>query len=377
MTGARPPAGPGADLVDLAVAALAVAVAVAGVAWAGACCAATLTGHPPPPLGFAGAWRLLAHPGDPAAAWGTPMPGPLLYWAITGILAALVVALTVLGVRGWRALTSTQQADPRRLPGTATASQVSAAAGRRVVTRRAAHTRPSLAKPSPNQVGYRLGSARGRAVWASVEDSMLLLGPPRSGKGLHLVIPTILDAPGAVVTTSTRPDTLAVTHAARARVGPVHVFDPQQLAAGVPGGLAWSPIRGCHHPQTAMIRARGLAAGTGMTRTLDGGDFWAAQTETVLRALLHAAALDDRPPAALYRWSLDPAAATDAASILTRSPAPRPAGTTPWTPPCTPTPAPATPSGSVCAKPWAPWPTRACWPPSPPPTSRPSTPPRS
>ena len=39
-------------------------------------------------------------------------------------------------------------------------------------------------------------------VWASVEDSMLLLGPPRSGKGLHLVIPMILDAPGAVVTTS-------------------------------------------------------------------------------------------------------------------------------------------------------------------------------
>ena len=189
MSGARPPAGPGPDLVDLAVAALAVAVAVAGVAWAGAWCAATLTGHPPPPLGFAGAWRLLAHPGDPAAAWGTPMPGPLLYWAITGVLAALVVALTVLGVRGWRALTSTQQADPRRLPGTATASQVTAAAGRRVVTRRAAHTRPSLANPSPSQVGYRLGTARGRAVWASVEDSMLLLGPPRSGKGLHLVIP--------------------------------------------------------------------------------------------------------------------------------------------------------------------------------------------
>ena len=80
MSGARPPAGPGPDLVDLAVAALAVAVAVAGVAWAGAWCAATLTGHPPPPLGFAGAWRLLAHPGDPSRRVGHPdaRPAPLL-----------------------------------------------------------------------------------------------------------------------------------------------------------------------------------------------------------------------------------------------------------------------------------------------------------
>ena len=74
----------------------------------------------------------------------------------------------------------------------------------------------------------------------------------------------ILDAPGAVVTTSTRPDNITVTHAARRSLGrPVAVFDPQGLAAGVPDGLRWSPVRGCDSPQTAMIRARGLSAGTG------------------------------------------------------------------------------------------------------------------
>ena len=154
---------------------------------------------------------------------------------------------------------------------------------------------------------------------------MLVLGPPRSGKGLHLVIPFILDAPGAVVTTSTRPDNLTATFTARRKAGGrVAVFDPQHLAAGVPGGLRWSPIRGCTTAQTAMIRARGLAAGTGITRGVDGGDFWAAQTEAVLRALLHAAALDERPPAQLYRWSLDPAAAGEAVTILERSPAAAP-----------------------------------------------------
>jgi len=33
----------------------------------------------------------------------------------------------------------------------------------------------------------------------------------RSGKGLHIVIPAILDAPDAVVTTSNRPDNLTAT----------------------------------------------------------------------------------------------------------------------------------------------------------------------
>ena len=55
---------------------------------------------------------------------------------------------------------------------------------------------------------------------------MVILGP-REAATLEPVIPFILDAPGAVVTTSTRPDNLAATMTARARRGPVGVFDPQ------------------------------------------------------------------------------------------------------------------------------------------------------
>ncbi|NYP78247.1 type IV secretory system conjugative DNA transfer family protein, partial [Escherichia coli] len=42
-------------------------------------------------------------------------------------------------------------------------------------------------------------------------------------------------------------------------------------------------------------------------------------TEATLRCLLHAAALDGRRTIDLYRWSLNPALAEDAISILTRS----------------------------------------------------------
>ena len=158
-------------------------------------------------------------------------------------------------------------------------------------------------------------------MWASVEDSILLLGPPRSGKGLHVVINAILDAPGAVITTATRPDNIAATLTARQERGPVAVFDPQRLAEGLPAGLRWSPVRGCEDPLTAMIRATGLASATGLsTGGVESGGFWEGKTRTALQALLHAAALDNRTPRELFGWTLSPSAAADAVAILSSNP---------------------------------------------------------
>ena len=275
-------------------------------------------------LALAAMFAGLAHPGDPAAAWSSSLPEPAVYWAVTAGMVAMGVAGAVVAWRVWRELDRQAGRDPRTAAGTASRSEVAAATSARSVVRRAATVRPSLSRPRAPDVGYRLGRCRGRGVWVCVEDSMLVVGPPRSGKGLHVVIPALLDAPGPVVTTSTRPDTLTVTMTARAGHGPVAVFDPQRLAPGVAAGLRWSPVRGCELPQTAMIRARGLAAGTGMARGVDGGDFWQGQTESVLRALLHAAALDGRGAGDLYRWSLDPVAAADAVTVLGREAAAAP-----------------------------------------------------
>jgi type IV secretory pathway TraG/TraD family ATPase VirD4 len=143
---------------------------------------------------------------------------------------------------------------------------------------------------------------------------MVLLGPPRSGKGLHFVIPMILDAPGAVITTSTRPDNLTATLAARHRAGPVAVFDPQRLAPGIPSATRWSPIRGCENPQTALVRAKALAAGTAGGTT--DSSFWQSSAEQAVRCLLHAAALGGRSSTDLYRWSLSAVQAREAVMIL-------------------------------------------------------------
>lgn len=113
----------------------------------------------------------------------------------------------------------------------------------------------------------------------------------------HIVINAILDAPGAVLTISPRPDNLTVTLSARQKAGPAAVFDPQHLAPGLPAGLRWSPVRACEDPLTAMIRATGLAAGTGLGGGgVEGGEFGEGKTAAAIQALLHAAALDGRDP---------------------------------------------------------------------------------
>lgn len=311
----------GDELINLALGGLIAAMALSGVLRFAGNIAAWVTGVAKPSAGFEAGFSVLFHAADPGTALGTPDLHPVAYWAT---VALLLGAAGMAGWWMWRLLREhgrRTKADPNRIAGIATRTDVARTASDGALLRRAGTLRPSLGRPRPADVGYLIGTSRGKRVWASVEDSILLIGPPRSGKGAHIVINSILDAPGAVVTTSTRSDNLTATMRARERRGPVAVFDPQHLAEGLPAGLRWSPVRGCDAPLTAMVRATGLAAGTGLGGGgVDNGGFWEGKTRTALQALLHAAALDHRPPSELFRWTLDPSAAAAAVAILTSNP---------------------------------------------------------
>jgi type IV secretion system protein VirD4 len=293
------------------ISALAVVLRLAGTVAAWATFSASPTG------GAEAGAGVLADPANPAKALGAAGLDPIAYWIVVAVMLTAAGGVTWLGIRLLTRTRHMSKHDPRRLAGVATSRDVATSASRKALLARGTTLRPSLDSPSAEDIGYLLGRCRGRSVWASVEDSMLVLGPPRSGKGLHIVINAILDAPGAVVTTATRPDTIAATITARQSRGPVAVFDPQRLADGLPAGLRWSPVRGCDNPLTAMIRAAGLASATGLSNGgVESGGFWEGKTRTAIQALLHAAALDNRTPRELFAWTLSPSAAADAVAIL-------------------------------------------------------------
>jgi hypothetical protein len=90
--------------------------------------------------------------------------------------------------------------------------------------------------------------AEGFAPWfAPPEHSVLVLGPPRSGKTSAIVIPAVIAAPGPVVSTSTKRDVLDATAPARSNVGPCLLYDPLggiEPPAGVEP-VGWTPLHGC------------------------------------------------------------------------------------------------------------------------------------
>jgi type IV secretion system protein VirD4 len=309
------------DLVNLGLGLIAAAGVIAAILRLAGIVAAWLSGTQQPTKGWEAGFRLLSRPGDPGAALGSDGMAAWVYWLVLILMMGGVVAAALLLWRRIGTIRHQTTHDPRRLAGVATGRDVRAVASQKALLARGRTLRPSLDHPAPSDVGYLLGRSRGHGVWASVEDSVLLLGPPRSGKGLHVVINAILDAPGAVITTATRPDNIAATLTARQRRGPVAVFDPQRLAEGLPAGLRWSPVRGCEDPLIAMIRATGLASATGLsTGGVESGGFWEGKTRTALQALLHAAALDNRTPRELFNWTLSPSATADAVAVLASNP---------------------------------------------------------
>ncbi len=187
--------------VDGLIAAVVVAMVMGGMLWGAGALTAIASGHAVPSRRPFAGLAAFAHVGNPSAAWGAPVGPAAVYWAVTATVLAGAAGVGWLGWLAWHADRGSD--DPTRIQGLADRRHVAAMAGSKALLARAATLRPSLPRPTPQQVGYFLGRSCGVECWASVEDSIVIVGPPRSGKGFNLVIPAILDAPGAVITTST------------------------------------------------------------------------------------------------------------------------------------------------------------------------------
>ncbi|MEV0136917.1 hypothetical protein AB0H83_51920, partial [Dactylosporangium sp. NPDC050688] len=180
--------------------------------------------------------------------------------------------------------------------------------GKKAVLRKAATIRPSTAgraRVSPTEVGYHLGRDYRtlQDLYTSVEDSMVVVGPPRQGKDALFCVPFTIDAPGPVIVTSARIDIFLNTYAMRAQKGNVYVFDPNGMTQW-PERMRYSPIRGCESGMSAASRALAMLNATGAPVTF--GTTATPDTTAafiILRGYLHAAALERRTLTDIIRWA--------------------------------------------------------------------------
>lgn len=161
-------------------------------------------------------------------------------------------------------------------------------------------------------------------VYAKVQGNSLFMGPTQSGK-TQALSNIIVDHDGAILATSTNPNIVDQTMAARAWSWPkrsllsrllfwrrpsampreVWIFNPLQVG-NVASTFKWNPIVGCHDPAVAIERAGYLLSGSASMKNVGSREFWESQAVGFLSRLMHAAGLgNQRTMLDVYNWSND------------------------------------------------------------------------
>ncbi|BCL29100.1 type VI secretion protein [Streptomyces aurantiacus] len=268
--------------------------------------------------------HLIGSPDDLAGAWpDTPadqLSGYGLFWGLVigQLMVLLVLTVFVLGtVARWRAQRA-RHAEPataaepnlltkdeaREVPRARTAERTEVQraevehhvpAQPRVEQRSAEPPLESVPTATDDERAERAGG------WESplpAPQGPVVLGPPETRR--PLAVQAIRDADGPALVITSDPALWSSTKDARAKLGPVLLYDPSHLC-DTPARLHWSPSAGCETKDTAKARATALLAPVRPTAKLDQAV--ADTAETLLRSYLHAAAVDGRAIRHVHRWS--------------------------------------------------------------------------
>ena len=147
----------------------------------------------------------------------------------------------------------------------------------------------------------RLGKLDGHNVYSQSEDSKLVIAPPREGKTNLLAAELILDAPGAVLGTTTKVDLVYATVVHRQRLGKVFVLDLENIS-GWPEKLRWNPVVGCEDFETALRRGQAWVGAKPVTGATNA-DFFNSRAAQILSRLLHVAAISGGSIREVARWA--------------------------------------------------------------------------
>jgi type IV secretion system protein VirD4 len=226
--------------------------------------------------------RLPDHAGDPRQAWEPPastnLPGPVVYWLATGVVAVgllSIAALVVsrlgnkrheppdkrrrLGVDTQARLATTKDLQPLLTVGPEPGRLLLAPWGRRYLSTEAPTFR------------HRRG----------VRGAVAVIGPSQSGKTTGL-IRGVDGWTGPAIVSSVKTDLLRATIAARRETGDVKVFDPARTSGAE--SATWTPLRGARDLRGALAAAQMLARIGGEEAPADR--FWRGQAEQLIAAML-------------------------------------------------------------------------------------------
>ena len=143
-----------------------------------------------------------------------------------------------------------------------------------------------------------------RPVTLGARRPALVLGPTQGGKTSCIVVPNVLCAPGAVVSTSTKPDVLRATVAWRSKMGRCFHFDLTGDTSVVGGTtpLGWSPVLGCEDHDRAEDIAEAIAAAARPYAKNTEAAHWVERSKAWLAPVLHAAAIAEKTMASVAKW---------------------------------------------------------------------------
>mgnify|MGYP001191492034 FL=1 len=290
---------------------LIVAFTLTALLWASAVLSGLLQHGRPAAVGWNAAGNgilaILSHPGEPATVWPhAGVGGPIAFWS------SFTVLLAASGCGAWRGYSWWKRRGVDGADGMATVAQLEKAMGEKQALARASSLRPTMHEKDPSSITIRhvavhIGNADPSHIplWITIEESVVLVAPPREGKTSQIILPGILDFQGTVLATSSKTDVLYNTAVLRKEHGPVWVLDPTGLS-GWPNQLRWPLTAGCERYQVARKRAETLVATTKSEEGTSNGGYFSLNAKTLITCWLHAAALNKRPVSDVLSWAADP-----------------------------------------------------------------------
>ncbi|MFE4701306.1 type VI secretion protein [Streptomyces sp. NPDC056738] len=287
--------------------------------------------------------HLIGEPHDIAGAWPDTPPAQLsdygLFWGlfIGQLMVLLVLTVFVMGTlarwRAGRARRRAQGLEPKASKRASRASRASTEAPDPVVPPARTEQRPLPAQPletapraaapdgTPPQVPEpagapaheHLGGLDTIAAEAAVAPAVAAApqpGPAWTSARAVVLAPAetrhltaaqaVRDAEGPVLVITSAPRIWSETKDARAKLGPVLLYDPAHLC-DTPARLHWSPSAGCEDKETAAARAAALLAPVRPSAKADQA--MADVAETLMRCYLHAAAVEGKAIRHVHRWA--------------------------------------------------------------------------